>query len=277
MQLLAARQALISHLTPKYGQAEAQSLARIVFEDVFFPLGMESLDEAAKNKLQNIQVRLLKDEPLQYILGQADFFGLKLKVNPAVLIPRQETEELVALILAQVGKKFSGEILDIGTGSGCIPIALKRHLPFATIHACDISGPALQVARENAANHQLEVSFFKLDILQPDSWKYCDTYDIIVSNPPYIPHRESNLMPNSVKAFEPALALFTTDEDPLIFYRQIATFAQSYLNRNGYLFFELNEYHAEASADLLKTQGFEDVQLHLDLNGKARMLSARFF
>ncbi|MEM9887092.1 MAG: peptide chain release factor N(5)-glutamine methyltransferase [Bacteroidota bacterium] len=276
MTLKAARRSFIHHLIPKYGLGEAESIARLIFEDVFFPLNMLELSEAHLAQLQEIQRRLLQDEPVQYILGQADFFGLKLGVNPSVLIPRQETEELVALILERVGKAFEGKILDIGTGSGCIPIALKKHLPFSQVNACDVSEAALEVAKANAQKYGLDISFFHVDILNQSAWKALPEYDLIVSNPPYIPFQEAQLMPKQVKDFEPDLALFVENDDALVFYRHIAQFAQEKLSREGSIFFELNEYHARRVVHLLKLKGFRGIQLHLDLNGKERMLSAKW-
>ncbi|MEL6720982.1 MAG: peptide chain release factor N(5)-glutamine methyltransferase, partial [Bacteroidota bacterium] len=169
---------------------------------------------------------------------------------------------------------FQGKILDIGTGSGCIPIALKKQMPNAEITACDISEEALKIAEFNAQKYQLAVQFFICDILSYERRNLLPNYDIIISNPPYIPKKEAILMPNQVKDHEPALALFVENDDPLIFYRHISRFAKDHLNSNGKLFFELNEYNATEVAQLARDMGFKSVQVHQDLNGKERMLSA---
>jgi len=263
----------IEGLSSIYEEGEAKSIARIVFEDVF-PLS-DGIDfsEEKEEQLGEIQLRLLKGEPIQYILKQADFFGLKLQVNPAVLIPRQETEELVALIVETCGKCFEGSILDIGTGSGCISIALKKQLEKAQVHACDISKDALKIAKSNAQKYQLDIRFFICDILNQEQRNLLPKYDIIISNPPYIPKEEAVLMPDRVKTHEPELALFVEDDDALLFYRHITDFALHHLNPNGKIFFELNEYNASEMARLAKEKGFQNVQIHKDLNGNERMLS----
>ncbi len=270
-----ARHHFIEDLQQIYDEDEAHSIARIVFEDVF-PLTIE-WNEAAIMRLNKIQKRLLQGEPIQYILGKADFYGLKLKVTPDVLIPRQETEELVALCCQSLSKRgtTTPSILDIGTGSGCIVLALQKLLPNAPITACDVSETALAIAQENANTYHFPIQFQQVDILNKKEWQQLEQYDLIVSNPPYIPPSERQLMPERVLAHEPELALFTPEEDVLLFYRTIGEFAQKHLNENGFLFFELNEYQAEATQQLLEKMGFEEVQLHRDLNGKLRMLSGR--
>jgi release factor glutamine methyltransferase len=211
--------------------------------------------------------RLLKYEPVQYILAYAEFYGLKFKVSPAVLIPRPETEELVELILTEI-KNPRSAILDIGTGSGCIPISLKVNLPDAEIHAVDISPAALDIARENAAANNAAISFSQMDILNEiPSGKY----DIIVSNPPYISHDEKEKMNDNVLIYEPHLALFS--DDPLLFYRRIAGLAPSILNAKGIVYMEVSEYRAKEVAAIFAARGMA-ASIKLDMSGKERIVKA---
>lgn len=266
----------LDRLAAQVGEGEAASLARIVWEDAFgLKPGSGALDASQQEQLQAILLRLRQQEPVQYILGKTQFFGLPLVVNPSVLIPRQETEELVAWVLEEAKGKKGLRVLDIGTGSGCIPIALKKRRPDLTVHALDVSPHALETARENARLNQVEVTFHEADILDEKTWEQFPMYDIIVSNPPYIIEEERAVMPPQVLEHEPALALFTGNDDPLRFIKAIAEFATKKLNPGGLLFFELNEFHAEASAAEVKAQGFAEVELRSDLNGKMRMLRAR--
>ena len=265
-------QQFISQLSPIYGQREAQSIARIVFEDAFKLFDFTSSQPFLfEDDLQKIAQRLRTYEPVQYILGQADFYGLKFKVTPDVLIPRPETEELVYWIVAE-NTQSNPSILDIGTGSGCIPILLKKKIPSAEVTAMDVSKEALTVAKENAQLNEVAISFIQQDILQKSIWTNNPTYDVIVSNPPYIPTKEAALMPSWVKDFEPALALFVSNEDPLIFYRIIADFALTHLTIGGKLYFETNEYNAQEVAVLLRTKGFKKVYVKEDMSGKERMI-----
>lgn len=281
MRIKEAYQNFSTKLTPIYGEGEAHSIARIVFEDEFKIYEFNSeipFPEERINRLDEILQRLLQYEPVQYILGQADFYGYKFQVNEHVLIPRQETEELVFWIKKTVNKNYRSEpikVLDIGTGTGCIPIALKKINKQLDVYAIDVDPNVLVVATRNAHQIGANVSFFLTDILNRSNWDKFSSYEIIVSNPPYIPHHEQRFMPEHVKRFEPELALFVEEEDPLIFYRTIAEFSLEKLKENGFLFFELNEFNAGEVADLLKIKGFSDVVLEKDLNGKNRMIRAR--
>ena len=272
-----AFQTLFLHrLAAQAGEGEAASLARIVWEDAFgLKPGTGSLNEDQQQQLEKILTRLRQREPVQYILGKTQFFGLPLVVNPSVLIPRQETEELVEWILEETRGQMGLRILDIGTGSGCIPVALKKRRPDLEVHALDVSPGALQTAHENARLNQVEVTFHEADILDEKVWQALPMYDIIVSNPPYIVEEERAVMPPQVLEHEPHLALFTGNDDPLRFIKAIANFAKKKLNPGGMLFFELNEFHAESSATVVKAQGFANVELRKDLNGKLRMMRAR--
>lgn len=265
-------QQFLRNLSNKFGNREAISVARIVFEDVFKLFDYQSeKDFTEKADLQEIEKRLLNNEPVQYILGQADFYGLKFNVSPAVLIPRPETEELVYWILKNPTIE-NPTILDIGTGSGCIPITLKRKMPNATLSAIDVSATALDIARANAVLNKVAVSFILTDILEERLWANLPSYDIIVSNPPYIPHKEKELMPKQVLDYEPDLALFVENEDPLIFYKKIGQFALEHLNKNGQLYYECNEFNAKKVVVLLQRMGFSEVELAKDMEGKERMI-----
>ncbi len=270
-----AFQQFVQSLSTLHGEREAKSLARIVFEDVFRIYDDHSPKKFTyTQELERIQKRLLQHEPIQYILGQADFYGLKFKVNPNVLIPRPETEELVCWVLEIVAnQKIS--LLDIGTGSGCIPITLKKKLPKAVIWGLDINPAALKIAKENAILNAVDVPFLKGDILNENFWKSLPCFDIIISNPPYIPLSEATLMPRQVKDFEPSLALFVQQNDPLIFYKKIAAFATKKLNKNGQLFFETNEFNGQEVYKLLRQEGFEKVVLKKDMSGKDRMVKGK--
>lgn len=214
---------------------------------------------------------LKKHKPIQYILGEADFYRLKFKVNEHVLIPRPETEELVHLII-QDNKMRSPSILDIGTGSGCIPVALKKNIPSAKVSAIDISEKALEVAKQNAKFNSVEINFLLNDILHPTSDIRHLTSDIIVSNPPYICASEKNSMNKNVLEYEPHLALFVEDKDPLLFYKVICDLALKSLNKNGKIYFEINQSLSSETKNLLENKGFKNVELIKDLSNNYRIL-----
>lgn len=280
MQTNEVYQAFIENLSEAYDAGEARSIARIVFEDALRIYDLQAkapLFEIQQNLLSDIQQRLLQHEPIQYILGQADFYGLKFKVDRNVLIPRQETEELVYWVLETIQKEIKQshlKILDIGTGSGCIPITLKKKMPQLDVSAVDISPEALEIAKSNAGLNKAILPFTQIDILDTNSRQELGYFDLIVSNPPYIPQNERNIMSKNVTGFEPELALFVPDENPSLFYDAIADFAKAHLNKNGYLFFECNEFNAEEVVQLLENKGFADVKLQNDMNGKQRMVRA---
>jgi release factor glutamine methyltransferase len=220
--------------------------------------------------IESTLIRLKKNEPIQYILGYTDFRDLTYHLNADTLIPRPETEELVELILEQVnGEKH---ILDIGTGSGCIPISLKSESPIFTLSAIDISNNAIQMATQNAIANKVDVQFYNDDILNPIN-SY-ESFDVIVSNPPYVLDSEKDLMRANVLDYEPERALFVPDNDPLKFYRAICEFASNNLKSNGKLFFEINEQYGEETKNLLKEFGYSKIKIHEDLNGKIRFSSA---
>jgi len=222
------------------------------------------------------------EKPIQHILGKAHFFGLDFFVNAHTLIPRPETEELVQWILDDASKHTAQQtlrILDIGTGSGCIPIALKKHLPNAAIYALDISEEALKVARKNAEQHDVEVQFAQADVLKLGDLNVFGeenmSFDIIVSNPPYVRNLEKAAMRKNVLAYEPDTALFVDDHDPLIFYNQIADLAKAHLVNDGSLYFEINQYLGNEMVELLKEKQFQNIELRTDIFGVDRMIYGR--
>jgi release factor glutamine methyltransferase len=219
------------------------------------------------NELKNFK-------PLQYVVGKTEFFGLPFKVNEYTLIPRPETEELVEWIIDDYNAKvFPVTILDIGTGSGCIPVSLRKHLALARVDGCDISPDALKVAAENAQINQLDVNFFEIDILSSPVME--QKWDVIVSNPPYIPMSDMSEMYANVLQYEPHVALFVADENPLIFYRAIALFALKHLQHEGSLYFEIHYKYGAEVLEMLRNSGFVNVQLRKDLSGNDRMVKAQ--
>lgn len=223
-----------------------------------------------QKQIEGIINRLLTNEPLQYILSKAHFYGHWFEVNQSTLIPRQETEELVHLILKDIENKESLSILDIGTGSGCIPITLQLEADTHNFEAVDISEDALKIATENALRLGAEVDFKKLDILTQN---LSSSYDIILSNPPYVLDREKTLMQKNVLDYEPSTALFVPDNTPLLFYKRITELAVKHLNPRGKIYFEINEQFGKETIELLNSYSFVELKLHQDLNGKDRIVS----
>jgi len=257
-----------------YTKNEAISLTLWLLEEF---LGVKKIDILQEKPLTEIPEtlssafqELLTGKPIQYITGKGPFYGRDFKVSPAVLIPRNETEELVHLIIKE-NKLTSPKILDMGTGSGCIPITLALEIPNAAIDAIDISEQALDIAKSNAEILSAKVQFLKLDILNDTLPN--QKWDIIVSNPPYVKASEKSLMHKNVVNFEPHLALFVTDENPLIFYQRIAELSTMHLKSKGKLYFEINEALGTSTCGILKTLGFQEIRLLQDLNGKDRMVT----
>tara|TARA_R110002073_G_scaffold8207_7_gene45940 strand:+ start:46997 stop:47875 length:879 start_codon:yes stop_codon:yes gene_type:complete len=278
-----------NQLSDVYPQTEIDSFFFLLIEeflefqriDVSLKPDFKILEE--KTTQLNFAVkRLQKEEPIQYILGKTEFYGLPFIVNEHVLIPRPETEELVEWILSEV-KKFqldvissevekSLNILDIGTGSGCIPISLKKNLTKAEVNAIDISKEAIRVAKQNAKLNEVQITFLEHDILILKDLG--QQFDVIVSNPPYVRDLEKHEIKNNVLENEPHLALFVKDNNPLLFYDKIADLAKTHLKSNGMLFFEINQYLGKETVDLLKRKGFENIELKKDLFGNDRMILA---
>lgn len=225
-------------------------------------------------KLETAKAQLLKYQPVQYVLGYTHFYGMQFFVNESVLIPRPETEELVHWIIEQnKNNEKPLRILDIGTGSGCIAVALKKKLPAATVNAVDVSAAALRVATKNAAHNQADIQFLQFDFLEETNWHQLPLYDLIVSNPPYILKLEKTTMDKNVTAWEPDIALFVPDEDPLLFYNKIATLGKIHLAKNGAIFLETHQNYAGAVQSLFAVSGYM-VSPQKDINGNERMVKA---
>ena len=264
-------------LTGLYPKTEVQGFVRLIFWHVLqlsytdLVLGRnQKLEKSSQKRIEAIVERLKKFEPIQYILGETEFFGLKLTVNPSVLIPRPETEELVQWITTTVeDEKLS--VVDIGTGSGCIALALKKELKNAVVTGVDISAESIRTASKNAEQNQLDVTFKQADILQWEKEKW-EPVDLIVSNPPYVRELEKAAMHANVLQYEPENALFVSNTNPLVYYQSIADFANRYLKANSWLFFEINENLGEELVSLLAAIGFGAIEIKKDINGKNRML-----
>ena len=217
--------------------------------------------------------RLLKYEPIQYIIGSTSFFGLDFKVDKNVLIPRPETEELVAWVLKQANSKQPLKILDVGTGSGCIAISLAKQLPNAEVYAMDVSSGVLAIALQNAQNNEVHINFIEASILE---WENQDiSFDIIVSNPPYVREGEKEFILPNVLNHEPHLALFVDDHSPLLFYKAIVAMSQLNLVNGGFVYFEINENLAEETKSIFSFDAFEAIQLKKDIFSKNRMIRAK--
>lgn len=266
-------EALLS-LRLHFGEREASQILRLLKEDL--------PSKAARTKgtsYEDLMVegvaRVSAGEPVQYITGNADFYGLRLHINRKVLIPRPETEELVHWLLDETEPdNRSCAILDVGTGSGCIALALKKKLPNAKITALDISEDAISTARTNALRLGLEIELIQTDFMQENNWKALPKFDIIISNPPYIEEEEKDKMSKSTLHYEPHQALFNPDENKkLAFYLKLADFGKVQLNENGRIFAELNEFHPQEIEHIFFDQGYS-TQLREDMQGKVRMLMA---
>lgn len=235
------------------------------------------IDNTILSELKSTVKRLQKEEPIQYILGETEFYGLPFIVNKNTLIPRPETEELVEWILLEIAK-IQGcitptlSVLDIGTGTGCIPISLAKNLTDVKITAIDISPEALKVAKQNATLNNVEITFLEMDILKTHQLE--KQYDIIVSNPPYVRELEKAEIKNNVLQNEPHLALFVEDHTPLIFYAKIADLAKQCLTKEGILFFEINQYLGKETIEMLEQKGFKNIALKKDIFGNDRMIQA---
>lgn len=271
-------QTLIQTLTPMHGTQEARAIVYALLEDVFglrktdVLLGrFEALSEAEKLHFAECAKRLAQGEPLQYVVGTAPFGNMTFEVTPATLIPRPETLELVEWVVADENVKPALRLLDIGTGSGCIAISLAKLLPQAVVSAWDISAEALAVARRNAERNGVTVDFKQVDVLHVTE---AETYDCIVSNPPYICDEEKAEMTDSVLLHEPHTALFVPNTDPLRFYRAIALLALRSLTPGGSLYFEINRAYGAETCDLLRELGFQSVELRKDFYGNDRMVKA---
>jgi release factor glutamine methyltransferase len=262
-----------------YSLSEATAITDWVFEKMaslkrsdILKNPEKSISPAAGELIQNTLQELLLHKPIQYVLGEAWFYRMKIKVNEHVLIPRPETEELVEqLIKDRKSKLTDPAILDIGTGSGCIPIAIKKNLPASKLTAIDVSKDALALAKENAALHNAHIHFIELDFLDDKNTKTLGMFDIIISNPPYIPINEKETLAKNVTDFEPHLALFVPNRSPLIFYEKIATFGRDHLLPNGKIYLETHEDYAKETAALFH-KNYQTVMVKKDIYGKERMI-----
>ena len=277
-----ARGKIVQSIDKIYGEDEAKNIAELLLEHITnLPLIERIIKKnehlpAKQEELLNESIRRLEDhEPVQYIIKESWFAGIRFYVDRNVLIPRPETEELVEWAAKEVGgRNFAVRILDVGTGSGCIAIALKTKLPDAGIWACDISDEALNVARMNAYALQATINFVPLNFLDPGQRKQLPHVDVIVSNPPYIPLQDKNEMKKNVIEYEPSVALFVSNRDPLIFYKAIADFGKEKLNNGGSIYVEVHEDLGEKVRNLFQAKGYNSVKLKKDLQGKDRMIRA---
>lgn len=281
-----ARAVLTKELKNVYDSDELMNIADLVIEHITSLPRMEQVKDKKSyltceqlESIDNITERLKKNEPVQYVLGEAWFGGMKFKVNKNVLIPRPETEELVDWIVKEINTQYSMlnvqcSIIDIGTGSGCIPIALKKKLPQANLAAIDVCSEALFTAIENATELEAEVDFKLLDFLDELKWNELGQFNIIVSNPPYVKQSEVQTIHERVKNFEPHQALFVPDNDALLFYRKISDFAKTHLLPGGSLFVEINEALGKDVASLFSEKEFTHIELRKDMQGKDRMVKA---
>lgn len=280
MRIKQYRTQFIQELSPFYDAYEAESFFYLILE---YKHKLRQIDLALNHELTfntadlvywcSILEKLKKEVPIQYLLGKTNFYGLDFEVNENVLIPRPETEELVEWIINEnsgLDKSRRLKILDIGTGSGCIAISLAKNLPNAEVYAIDISKKALETAKRNAINNNVEVTFIYKDILELELLK--DNFDIIVSNPPYVRNLEKEEIKKNVLDYEPHLALFVEDNNALVFYKKIAALAQKNLKENGQLFFEINQYLGEEMNSLLESMNFRNIELRRDIYDNDRMM-----
>jgi len=264
-----------------YPQREIENITSILLEHLLnyskIEIHLNKNEKIEQNiliKIEKALFELKKAVPIQYIIGETEFYDLKFKVNQHTLIPRQETEELVHAIIGENRQK-SPKILDIGTGSGCIPIVLANSISKAKVCSVDVSAEAIAIAQENAKDNHLKIEFYHRDFLKWEDFSWDKDWDIIVSNPPYVKESEKELMSKNVLDYEPHTALFVEDSDALIFYRRIAEFAIIHLKKGGKLYFEINEALGQEMIDLLEKIGFSAIRLMKDLNGRDRMVSAQ--
>lgn len=279
MNLQSVHDDFVKELQPIYEASEAENIFALASEKVVKSnlhrnhYAAINLSIAQFQQFENIKDRLLKHEPIQYIINECWFYDIPFYVDENVLIPRPETEELVDWVIKENRSKTGLKILDVGTGSGCIPVILKRKLPTATVHSCDVSESALQTAKKNAETYQTEINFSLLNFLDEGNWSDLPSFDLIVSNPPYIPTYEKNAMQKNVLEHEPHLALFVENEKPLTFYEAIAKFGSEKLNPDGCIYVEIHESLGKEVVNLFARKGFT-AELKNDLQGKNRMVKA---
>ncbi|MGB4776156.1 MAG: peptide chain release factor N(5)-glutamine methyltransferase [Daejeonella sp.] len=288
MTIAGIERKFVEHLASIYPLNEVRSLAFLAVSHIlkldrihYLNSKNDILSLMDETSILQILNELATGRPFQYIIGETEFYGLPFYVNPSVLIPRPETEELVEWVLKEMrdfqldagAKKI--KILDIGTGSGCIPVSIKKNSPEVEITAIDISFEALETAIKNAVLNKTEIHFLQDDIFNSKLNNQDSKFNIIISNPPYVMETEKERMHQNVLAHEPHTALFVSDENPLIFYHTIADFAALHLEKEGYLFFEINENLGKQTLQLLEQKGFTNLELRQDLRGKDRMIKAQ--
>jgi len=270
---------LLSELRQIYMENESDSIVRLVMEHLGYPLSLSLREpEHIPNPPVTVQINAIVADirsglPIQYVLGQTDFCDLKIKVDKRVLIPRPETEEMVEHIKAG-SRDAVHRIIDLGTGSGCIALALKKHFKEAEVWGADLSKEALEVAGENGRENSLQVSWIKYDLLNPHTLEESPRFDLVVSNPPYVRDSEREMMTSNVLDFEPESALFVEDKDPLIFYRAIASFCKSFLTDRGEIWVEINEQLGKECARIFEIEGFSKVRILKDIHEKDRYINA---
>ncbi|MBP5628437.1 MAG: peptide chain release factor N(5)-glutamine methyltransferase [Bacteroidaceae bacterium] len=268
---------IVSRLADHFSSSEAQALARMIVEDYLnlpFPHVMAGISPALSvwegQRLDLCISRLLADEPVQHIIGHCTFCGHTFSVNPSVLIPRPETEQLVSMAMSLPALPEHAVVMDACTGSGCIAVSLKKEKPEWQLYACDASTEALQTARENATLNETDIAFSQVDVLSSE--RPTGPFDIIVSNPPYVMDKEKTSMEPRVLKHEPHMALFVPDDNPLIFYKAIAAWGKQSLNPGGWVVVEINPLLAEETSDIFTHQGYENCEIINDIFGKQRFI-----
>lgn len=272
---------VLKQLRTIYEEGEASQITDWVMEKITGSTKTERmlyknspLTNDEENQLLNFSERLMQHEPVQYVLNESWFCGLKFYVNKNVLIPRPETEELVNWIISNNKLPVNElKILDIGCGSGCIPVALKKRMQRAEVWACDISVDALAIAKKNAAALDADIKFIELDFLDKEKWDQLPGFDIVISNPPYVPEKDKKQMRPNVLQYEPATALFVPDNDPLVFYKAIAAFGKTHLNKSGSIYTEIHEDLGEAVIAVFQEAGYVS-ELKKDMQQKDRMVKS---
>ncbi len=280
MQIKEFHTYFFNELKPLYNQHEATVITSMIFESfagatksTIITHPQRIIEKEILHKLKDALLQLKAYKPVQYIIGVAWFYNLLFKVSPAVLVPRPETEELVTTVIDFIKMNKKKTLLDIGTGSGCIPISIKKNIAHINVSAVDISEAALAVAKENAATHGTAITWHTMNFLDETNWKILPEYDIIVSNPPYIPQNEKDKLDKNVTAYEPGLALFVPDDEPLLFYKKIAAFGKKHLAANGSIFMETHKDYAKEVAEYFCLHQYDAI-IKKDFFEKERMVTA---
>lgn len=279
--ILGTAKVVVSRLTTKYDSRESTNIVRALVEEViqqpykWLLLHPEAVFNSEQwTRWEVLTERIFQGEPLQYVIGKAWFYGLELEVSPAVLIPRPETEELVEAVLQRIGETKGIHIVDIGTGSGCIPLALAKLLPQAKLTAVDVSKEALEIAKGNSKRLGIECEFLLMDVLKATGGEF-KSLDALISNPPYIPESEWATLDANVRDHEPSLALRVPDDSPLLYYIKVSELGLSWLRPSGWLLFEIHENYGKEVANMLHFLGYQEVEILRDLQGKDRVAVGR--